>query len=532
MAAALLLVAPAARAGDGTISTLAGTTSGFSGDGGPANAAQLSRPEGIAVQADGSVLIADVLNNRIRRVAPDGRISTFAGVGAAGSAGDGGPAASAELNAPADVAVVGDGVIVADALNHRIRRISSDGTIRTVAGTTAGLSGDGGPATGARMNGPRELAPQSDGGLLVADAGNHRIRRIAPDGTITTVAGTTRGAAGDGGPATAAQLDTPSGVAVTADGGFLVADTGNRRIRRVGPDGVISTVAGAGVGFAGDGGPASAAAFGAPADVAPFGDGLIVVDAGTDRIRRVTPLGAVFTVAGGRRGLSGDGGAASGAQLDSPGAFAFQGAGLLVADTGNNRVRRISDTGALPAPEPLRTIGVVPGGGTVSVRPRGRGGFIPVREADLAPNVSDVDATAGTIGLTVRSLDGGPDATAEASLGSFRLVQPVAERAIADLRLNGPLRCARPAAGAARAQQRPRAKRRLRVKVRGRYRTSGRYAVAVANGTAWEITDFCDRTVIRVTEGSVTVRDMRLGRNVRVRAGRTYVALAKAPRRR
>ncbi|MCC6831130.1 MAG: hypothetical protein IT200_07260 [Thermoleophilia bacterium] len=532
LAAALLAAAPAAVGGDGTISTFAGTVAGFAGDGDRADLALLNRPEGMGIQADGSVLIADTGNNRIRRVAPDGRIFTIAGDGTAALAGDGGPAINAQLNAPTDVVVLGDGtILIADSGNHRIRRIAPGGTITTLAGTVRGLAGDGGAATLARLDTPTELAPLADGGLLVADTGNHRIRKITGDGTISTVAGTVRGFSGDGGPATAAALDTPRGVAVSADGGFLVADAGNRRVRKVAPDGTITTVAGGGVGFDAEGGPASAAALGSPADVAPLGRGLVVVDAGTDRVRRITPLGAVFTVAGGRRGLAGDGGPAQGGQLDSPQAFTFRGTGLLVGDTGNSRVRLVSDTGEVPPPEPLRTIRVTPGGGTVTVRPRGGPSAIAVQEPDLAPNASRVDATGGTIGLTVRDPDGGPDATAEASLGSFLMVQPIADTAIADLRLDAPLNCgtAARATGELAAKKK---KRRLRIKVKGRYRTSGRYAVAVANGTAWEITDFCDRTTIRVTEGTVTVRDLRLRRNVRVRAGRTYVALARAPRRR
>lgn len=531
LAAALLAAVPAALGGDGTITTFAGTVAGFAGDGDRADLALLDHPQGMATQADGSVLIADTGNNRIRRVAPDGRIFTIAGDGTAALSGDGGPAINAQLNAPTDLAVLGDGtILVADSGNHRIRRIAPGGDIFTLAGTVRGLAGDGGPAALARLDTPTELAPLADGGLLVADTGNHRVRKIAADGTMTTAAGTAKGFSGDGGPATAAALDTPRAVAVTADGGFLVADAGNRRIRRVASGGAITTVAGGGVGFDAEGGPASAAALGLPADVAPLGSGILIVDAGSDRVRRVTPLGAVFTVAGGRRGLAGDGGAAQDGQLDSPQAFTFRGAGLLVGDTGNSRVRLVSDTGDVPPAEALRTIRVTPGGGTVTVRPRGGSADIPIQEPDLAPNASLVDTTGGTIGLTVRDPDGGPDATAEASLGRFLMVQPVADTAIADLRLNGPLNCgaATRAAGQLAAKKK---KRRLRIKVKGRYRTSGRYAVAVANGTAWEITDFCDRTVIRVTEGTVTVRDLRLRRNVRVKAGRTYVALARAPRR-
>ena len=163
-------------------------------------------------------------------------------------------------------------------------------------------------------------------------------------------------------------------------------------------------------------------------------------------------------------------------------------------------------------------------------RPRATGAFIALREADLAPNESVVDATAGTVDLTVRAQDSGTEATAQVSGGKFLLVQPIADTAVADLRLNGPLVCSARRAAARGQEANAKASRRVRIKVRGRYRTSGRYAVAVANGTAWTITDRCDRTIIRVTEGTVTVRDLRLGRTVPVAAGRTYVALAKRPR--
>ena len=217
------------------------------------------------------------------------------------------------------------------------------------------------------------------------------------------------------------------------------------------------------------------------------------------------------------------------------------GGGVLVADSGNNRVRRLSDIGQLPPPQALQTIGVAPVNGAVSVQPRAGGRRD--RPARARPHVQRLQggALAGTIQLTVRPLDAPTDAVAQVSGGTFTVVQPVADRSVADLRLNGPLVCVR-----ARPKPKPRAKvkvkpttrksataksssRRVRIKVRGAYKTSGRYATAVANGTAWTIIDGCDRTIIRVTEGTVTVRDLRRNKNVKVTAGRSYTALAKAP---
>jgi sugar lactone lactonase YvrE len=518
--AALAVVMPAARAADGTITTLAGTTAGYAGDGGPAAAAQLSGPQGVATAPDGATLIADTRNNAVRRVSPSGLITTIAG-GSQGAGGDNGPAVDAELDAPSDVAVLGDGsVLIADAGNHRIRRIAPGGIITTIAGSTRGLSGDGGLAIAARMDSPRGLAPLPEGGFLFADTGNGRVRRVAPNGAITTVAGTVPGFAGDGGPAVAARLNAPGGVTLTGDGGYLIADTGNGRVRRVLPDGVITTAT---AGLAG------------PTDAAPLSNGgVLVSDGGSDRIRRMSPLGFVYTVSGGRRGLAGDGGPESGGLLDSPSSLVLGPAGVLVGDTGNNRVRRLSDIGALPPPEALQTIGVAPVAGSVSVRPRATPAQIALREPDLAPNVSAVDASRGTVELTVRPLDSAADAVARVSGGAFTVVQPVAATAVADLRLTGRLVCTKPkpkpkakAPKRAAATAARRVSRRVRIKVRGRNKTSGRYAAAVANGTAWTITDRCDRTIIRVTAGTVTVRDQKRKRSVRVRAGRTYIPLAK-----
>ena len=228
------LAAPA-QAAQGDIFTFAGTgLSGFGGDGGPATSAALRQPIAVAWLADGSVLVADYGNHRIRRISPGGQITTVAGTGAAGYSGDGGPATSARLSWPLDVEPTADGgFLIADLGNKRVRRVSPAGIITTVAGTGQGGSqGDGGPATSARLGSPTGVAVTADGGFLVADANADRVRRVSPDGTIT--------------PAVAAQLNVPVGVAALPDGGFLVAEYAGHRVRRVSAAGVITRVAGTG----------------------------------------------------------------------------------------------------------------------------------------------------------------------------------------------------------------------------------------------------------------------------------------------
>ncbi|MCA1678645.1 MAG: hypothetical protein LC777_06705, partial [Actinobacteria bacterium] len=184
------LLPATALAAPGDISTVAGNgTPGFSGDGGPATAARLNRAEGVAVTTDGSLLIADSGNDRIRRVSPGGTITTVAG-STQGFSGDGGPATSAQLHYPSSIAVTADGgFLFTDTSNHRVRKVSADGTITTAAGTVQGLDGDGGLAVNARLFAPYDVAVLPDGGFLIADTGNHRVRRVFPGGTIVTVAG-------------------------------------------------------------------------------------------------------------------------------------------------------------------------------------------------------------------------------------------------------------------------------------------------------------------------------------------------------
>ncbi len=525
--AAALAVPVASNGADGILSTFAGTTPGFAGDGAPADQALLNQPRGMALMGDGTVLVADSSNHRVRRVAPNGIITTVVGDGTPAFFGDGGAAFAAQLDTPTDVLGAPDGGYwIADSGNNRIRRVAPDGTITTFAGSGSGpgLGGDGGPATAARLSGPRELSLMPDGAVLIVDTGNHRLRRVGTDGIITTVAGTTQGRGGDGGPATAAQLSAPTGAAVMPDGGMLIADTGNNVVRRISAAGVIATVAGVGpAGFAGDGDPARLAALAAPADVAALGanGGYLVIDGQNNRVRRITPLGAIFTISGGGPGLGGDGGPASAGLMRAPQAIQFApGGGVLVADTGNSRVRKLSDVGQIPAPVRARSLSVTPVSGNVVVRPTGTPTAIPLREPDLAPHLSQVDARAGKLTVGVRDLKGAP-ASADVSGGQFRLDSPPTGAVIADLRLNEPLACSKAKSTKATAKK----TRRLRIRVKGRYRTIGTYASAVASGTAWTITDACDRTVVKVTEGTVIVRNRRNGRYLTVKAGQRRTIL-------
>jgi len=340
----------AQAAGSSTITTVAGNGSaGSGGDGGPAVSASLPNPVDIAVGPDGNLYTTDFHNHRVRRVGPDGVISTVAGNGYQGFSGDGGPATSAMLNGPTGVAISPDGSLyIADQSNQRIRRVGPDGIITTVAGNGyQGFSGDGGPATSAALYYPHRVAPAFDGSLYIVDTWNNRIRRVGPDGVISTVAGNgIQKFSGDDGPATSASLYALSGIASGPDGGFYIVD--GSRIRRVGPDGVISTVAGgrsntlSGIS---DGKPATSNALDNPNSVASAPDGsLYIVEYYSGRIRRVGPDGITTTVAGNGSygGFSGDGGPATSAALYGPAGVAPAPDGsLYIADTSNNRVRRV-----------------------------------------------------------------------------------------------------------------------------------------------------------------------------------------------
>jgi uncharacterized repeat protein (TIGR01451 family) len=336
----------------GTISTVAGNGSyGYSGDGHSATTAQFRYPQGVAADASGNIYIADSGNSRIREVNAAGIVSTLVG----GAIGDGGLGVFGLLNQPGGVVRDNAGnTYISDTNNSRIRQVSANGTISTVAGTgAAGFSGDGGAAAGAQFNNPQGLALDASGNLYVADAGNYRVRKIDGSGNITTVAGNgvCCGHTGDGGAATAAQIGSPYAVAVDASGNLYIADVSNNVIRKVASSGTIATAAGNGAfGFSGDGGAATSAKLDGPYGVAVDAAGnLYIADRFNSRVRMVSSTGTITTFAGtGACCTLGDGGAATSAFLDSPTGVAVDGAGnLYIADTFNERVRKVDGTGTI-----------------------------------------------------------------------------------------------------------------------------------------------------------------------------------------
>jgi len=387
----------------GHIYTVAGNgTDGFAGDGGPATAAELAVPGAVAIDGQGNLVIADSFNNRIRVVAvatgtfygqamTARDIYTVAGNGTRGFSGDGGLATRAELYQPMATAVDGAGnTVIADSFNSRIRVVAAAtgtfyghamtaGHIYTVAGEgTDGYSGDGGPATAAELYRPAGLGIDRAGNLLIGDTSNNRVRVVAERtgtyygramtaGHIYTVAGDgQQGYAGDGGPATSAELYAPYAAAEDAKGNLVFADTGNDRVRVVASStgrfygramttGHIYTVAGGGSGL-GDGGPATHAFLQPGGIVVSAAGNLVVSDSWNERIRVVAtstgtfygqPMtaGNIYTIAGnGTAGFSGDGGPATSAELNFPQDVSLDGArNLLIADTDNQRIRVVAE---------------------------------------------------------------------------------------------------------------------------------------------------------------------------------------------
>ena len=450
----------------GVISTIAGGGQNDLGDGGPATQAKIGAGFGIAVDANGNVLIAEALQNRIRRIGTSGVITTIAGTGQGGFSGDGGPATAAMLRFPEGISVDAQGaILISDTSNGRVRKITPDGVIKTVAGSdfsflgpTAAVSdaagnlyiyrlnqlvqkvspdgsvqsltkpvagsfaGDGGPSTAASVSANRGLVTNgllldNSGNLFVSDADHGRIRRIDANGVISTAAGNGRFRfAGDGGPATGALLNVPVGLAVSPRGDIFVSDVQNFRVRSISPDGGIRTVAGVGLyavdlidphdenrqataisvlpvgvaadaagnlylsdafrvirvgadgklvhvvnensmqGFSGDGGPATAATLGGTSNSLALDSAgnLFISDATNHRIRKVTPSGTITTVAGsgpagfGNGSFSGDGGPATSATLDTPSGVAVDGRGnLYIVDAGNERIRKVTTDGII-----------------------------------------------------------------------------------------------------------------------------------------------------------------------------------------
>jgi NHL repeat len=338
--------------GPSIITTVAGTgTAGSPGDGGPATEAVLGYPVDLGFDAQGNLYILELdWPGVVRRVDASGTITTVVGPGAPGEAGD---IVLARTFGPTGLAVDPQGnVYVAGGeggfTENRVIRVAPSGDVKTVAGTGhPGFSGDGGPATEAKVTHIWDVAVDVEGNVYIAASA--RIRKVDANGIITTLAGTgTKGFSGDGEQADEAKVDRVTGVSVDSKGNAYFIDYGNNRIRRIDANGVITTIAGPGEGracFSGDGGPATEASFCGPEHLAVDAEGNIyVADTLNHRIRMIDAQSIVTTIAGtGRQGFSGDGGPALKAQLSEPSGVAVGPDGMIyIADSGNNRVRAVS----------------------------------------------------------------------------------------------------------------------------------------------------------------------------------------------
>jgi trimeric autotransporter adhesin len=347
----------------GIVTTIAGTgVNGYNGDGILAAEAWLEGPSGVGVHPTLGVFIGDQFNHRVRRVPRGGNplIQTAAGNGNLPYAGDGGPALAAKFNNPAGIAFDSlDNFYIADSENHRIRRIAADGTVSTVAGSgVSGYAGDNGNALLARLASPTDVVADRSGNLYIADKNNHRVRRVSPSGVITTLLGTGAAAStGDGGAATSAATLQPSSLAIYEnDSGtqrsLYVLESAQHKVRVVNLNtNVVNRFAGTGTfGFSGDGGQAAAANLAVPLDIAADDRGNVyIADTANQRVRRVASNGVISTIAGtGSFGFDGDGGLAISAKLGGPDGVAADTFGnVMIIDSGNRRIRLIDSTGVI-----------------------------------------------------------------------------------------------------------------------------------------------------------------------------------------
>jgi sugar lactone lactonase YvrE len=349
------------------ITTVAGNSNaGFSGDGGQASVAEINYPTGVTPDANGNLYIADYGNNRIRKVNSSGVITTAAGNGLAAYSGDGGQATVAELNHPNGTAIDAFGnLYIADVFNNRIRKVSTLGIISTVVGNGAqGYSGDGAVAIAANLDHPSQVVLDAIGNIYFADQNNNVIRKVNTAGIINTIVGNGIPAySGDGGLATACEINYSNGVALDAAGNVYISDQGNSRVRKVNTAGIINTIVGTGVmGFSGDGGQATIAKLTNPTAVSFGCDGnLYISDYGNNRIRKVNSLGIISTIAGNGTGAySGDGGQGTAAEINTPIGIALDAVGnLYIADALNNRIRKVTnaEVGILTVNSPTICVG-------------------------------------------------------------------------------------------------------------------------------------------------------------------------------
>ena len=425
-------------AGDGTMCVV---PAGTCGDGPNATAAQLAAPTGVAVDGHGNVYIADLNNSKIRKLTPAGAISTIAGDGnycqaRTGTCGDGPNATAAQLSLPTGVAVDGDGnVYIADLDTNKIRKVTPAGAISTIAGNGTRCAvetsscGDGPVATAAQLSDPTGVAVDGAGNVYIADTGNHKIRKVTPSGSISTIAGDgnlcAAASCGDGGDGLAAQLGGPGfllawlGVAVDGDGNVYIADRNRFKIRKLTPTGAISTVVGDGnpcnpASSCGDGPNATAAQLNFPYGVAVDGAGNVYIADGA-KIRKLTRSGQITTIAGTGAECTtspfcGDGGPGTAATLYRSSGVAVDGAGrnLFIADTGDHLIRwltgpqdgTVGAPGAPGAPGPSGPSGpagpVGPAGPRGATGPQGPPGQVVCRNNAAAKLACDLIFQPGT----------------------------------------------------------------------------------------------------------------------------------------